>query len=117
MSMRWSYIGELGADGALDWGGDFSGNIPASGHFLPDWEDLKLYLKIRQHAREGRYHGAQIDFDACAIKVNGPEMLAVLEECYGDPDAADPTSLLGKYVAFAKALGPENCIAFISCAI
>ena len=112
--MRWSYVGKLGKDGALDWGGDKNGNIPVSGLFLPDWEDTKLYLRIRGYAREGAYEGGQIDWGAFAIKVNGPEMLTVLEECYGRMDAVNPKTLLGRYAAFARKLGTENYVALVS---
>jgi hypothetical protein len=109
--MRWSYVGELGKDGALDWGGNNSGNIPVSGRFLPDWADTKLYLTIRGYAREGAYEGGQVDWGAFAIKVNGPEMLTVLKECYGNMDVVDPTTLLGTYAAFARKLGTEHHVA------
>ena len=117
MTMRWSYIGALGKNGALDWGGDDSGNIPASGQFLPDWEDTKLYLRIRDHAREGRYAGKQVDWGAFAIKVTGPEMLSVLEDCYGDLCSLQEDSLLARYANFARSLGPEETVALVSCAL
>ena len=112
--MRYSFVGALGKEGALDWGGDFSGNIPASHCFLPDWWDTKLYLTIRGYAREGGYEGCQVDWGAFAIKVNGPEMLTILEECYGSMDEVDPKALLGKYADFARKLGTANYVALIS---
>ena len=112
--MRWSYVGALGKDGALDWGGNDSGNVPVSGRFLPDWDDTKLYLRIRGYAKEGGCEGRQVDWGAFAIKVNGPQMLTVLEECYGSTDAVDPKTLLGKYAAFARKLGTERYVALIS---
>lgn len=112
--MRWSYVGALGKDGALDWGGDNSGNIPASGHYLPDWEDTKLYRWIKGYAQEGAFEGRQTDWGAHAIKVNGPEMLRVLEEAYGSTKEVDPKTLLGKYAAFAHELGTENYIAMVA---
>jgi hypothetical protein len=117
MAMRWSYIGALGPDGALDWGGTWSGNIPTSGLYLPDWEDLKLYLQIRGHAREGKYGGDQVDWGAYAIRVNGPEMLTILAECYTDLGSVDPESLLGRYIAFARDLGSNEHVALVACAL
>ena len=114
MPMRWSYLGHLGPDGTLNWGGSYSDNISASGHILPDNNDTKVYLKIREHARAGRFEGAQVDWGAYAIKVNGPELLSILQECYGNPEAADPTSLLGQYVAYAQELGADQYVAFLS---
>ena len=112
--MRWSYIGALGKDGALDWGGDYSGNVPASGHYLPDAEDTNLYRWIKRYAEEGAFQGRQIDWGAHAIKVNGPEMLRVLEEAYGSLEEVNPKTILGKYAAFARKLGTENYIAMVA---
>ena len=115
MTMRWSYIGELGDGHALDWGGGDYDNTPTGGQFLPDWEDTKLYLKIRQHARNGNYSGKQLDWGSFAIKVNGPELLVVLEDCYGDLGSAPPDSLLASYANFARSLGPDKSVALVSC--
>ena len=112
--MRWSYVGSLGKDGALDWGGNDSGNIPVSGSFLPDWQDIKLYRWIKGYAQEGAFEGRQVDWGAFAIKVNGPEMLRVLEEAYGNTEGVDRKDLLGKYAAFAHKLGTENYVAMIA---
>ena len=112
--MRWSYVGALGKDGALDWGGNDSGNIPATGHYLPDWEDLKLYRWIKDYAQEGAFEGRQVDWGAWAIKVNGPEMLRVLEEAYGSTEEVKPKTLLGKHAAFAHKLGTENYVAMVA---
>lgn len=115
MTMRWSFVGALGEGDALDWGGDGSGNIPASGHFLPDSDDTKLYLAIRAHAREVRYCGRQVDWGAFAIKVNGPEMMSVLEECYANFDGMPPDSIPARYADFARSLGPDRAVAMVSC--
>lgn len=114
MPMKWSYLGKLGPEGKLDWGGTWSGNIPASGHILPDLEDTKVYMKIRDIAREGKFEGDMVDWGAFAIKVNGPELLSVLTSCYGDIEAVNPESLTGRYVSYAKALGADNYVAFLS---
>ncbi|GAC1586641.1 MAG: hypothetical protein NVS3B5_20630 [Sphingomicrobium sp.] len=112
--MRWSYVGSLGKDDALDWGGNYDGNSPASGHYLPDWDDTKLYLRIRGYAREGAFEGRQTDWGTYALKVNGPELLTILEEAYGSTTGIDPKTLLGRYAAFARKLGTENYIPLIS---
>ena len=112
--MRWSYLGRLGPDGKLDWEGTWTGNIPPSGYILPDLEDLKIYQVIREHARKGDYEGDQVDWGAYAIKVNGPELLSVLRECYRHLEAADPESLIGRYASYASSLGPNKHVAFLS---
>ena len=114
MPMTWSYLGKLGPEGKLDWGGSSTGNIPATGWILPDLDDLKIYLKIREHARNGNYEGKQIDWGAFAIKVNGPELLTVLSECHDNIESVNLESLLGRYVSYAKSLGSKNYVAFVS---
>lgn len=114
MSMRWSYLAELGPDGALDWGGDNSGNIPVTGKILPDCEDLKLYLAIRSLVREETYEGRWVDWGACALKVNGPQLLTILSNCYGDIAKFAPDGLLARYAAFANALGADKQVALLS---
>lgn len=114
MTMRWSYLASLGRDGALDWGGDATSGIPASGHILPDLEDTKVYLRIRQLARAGLHEGRDVDWGACAIKVNGPELMQILTDCYDTLGDAKPDSLLGRYVAYARSLGAGKYIAFLS---
>lgn len=79
MTMRWSCVGRLGPRGALGWGGDWGGNVPASGT-LPDIEDTRVYRQIRGLAQEGQYEGRRVDWGAYAIKVNGPELMSVLTE-------------------------------------
>ena len=113
MTMRWSYLGRLGPGGALDWGGDDSGNIPTSGT-LPDIEDTSVYRQIRGLAQEGRYEGRQVDWGAWAIKVNGPELLSVLTDCYGDLTYCDPKTVLGQHIKYAKKLGETKYVALIS---
>ena len=81
---------------------------------MGNYWDTKLYLTIRGYAREGGYEGCRVDWGAFAIKVNGPEMLTILEECYGNMDEVDPKTLLGKYADFARKLGTENYVALIS---
>ena len=112
--MRWSYLGKLGPEGKLDWGGTWSGNIPATGWILPDIDDLKIYLKIRDHARNGNYEGLRVDWGAFAIKVNGPELLTVMSECHDDIESVDLESLLARYVSYAKSLGSKKYVAFLS---
>ena len=112
--MQWAYLGHLGPGGKLDWGGSHSGNIPTSGLILPDNFDSGVDRKIRELARDGEYNGCRVDWGAYAIKVNGPELLAVLASCYGDLDAVRPASVAGQYVAYARNLGETKYVAFVS---
>lgn len=113
MTMRWSYLGALGPGDALDWGGDYSGNIPAAGT-LPDIQDTSVYRQIRGLAQEGQFEGRQVDWGAWAIKVNGPELMSVLADCYGDLSDRDPKSVLGRHIQYAKKLGETKYVALIS---
>lgn len=114
MVMRWSYLGNLGPGGTLDWDGDSHGNIPASGHILPDIEDTKIYLKICEHARSGNFDGRQVDWGAHALKVNGPELVSILTEVYNRPEDVPPNSVIGRHFAYAQKLGELKYVALVA---
>ena len=103
----------LGPRGVLDRGGDDSGNIPSAGT-PPDMEDIRVYRQIRGLAQEGRYEGRQVDWGAWAIKVNGPELMSVLADCYGDLTDCDPNTVLGRRIKYAKKLEHGKYVALIS---
>ena len=115
--MRWSYVANLGPNNALDWGGDTSGNIPTTGQYLPDFQDTKLYMTIGWHAQKGNYEGRAVDWGAEAIKVDGPQILEILEECYGDLDKHSPKSEIGKLANFARKLPAGKQMALIACSM
>jgi hypothetical protein len=73
-----------------------------------------VYSKVCDLARQGLCDGRQVDWGAFAIKVNGPQLLAVLNEARGDPGNVDPDGVIGKYVAYARDLGSENFVALVS---
>ena len=112
MTMRWSYIGKLGAHGKLDWGGNQYSNIPVP--ILPELHETKVYMIIRGLAREGAHGGREVDWGASAIKVNGPEIVDILRSVYGDLERFKPINTIGKYVKFARQLGSEKFAAFIA---
>jgi hypothetical protein len=112
MTMRWSYLGKLGSNGELDWGGNWDCNVPV--RILPDLHETKLYLIIRGLAREGAHAGREVDWGASAIKVNGPEVMDILRSVYGDLERFKPKDTIGKYVQFARDLGSERFAAFIA---
>lgn len=108
MTMGRSYLGKLGAGRELEWGGSVP--VPA----LPELHETKLYLIIRGLAREGAHQGREVDWGASAIKVNGPEIMDILESFYGDLRKVGRTGSLAKYVKFARQLGIEGFAAFIA---
>ena len=112
--MRWSYVGDLGKEGPLDWGGTNSGNIPVTERYLPNFQDNRLYLTISWHAKQGNYDGRAVDWGAQAIKVDGPKMLEILEECYGALDQHSPQSEIGLYADFARNLPSGKHVALIA---
>ena len=107
MTMRWSYLGRLGEGSELDWGGSVP--VPA----LPELHETKLYMIIRGLAREWAHEGREVDWGASAIKVNGPEILEILESVYGDLGNVRGSGALAKYVKFARQLGTEGYAALI----
>lgn len=115
--MRWCYLGNLGPNEALDWGGPSGGNIPASGYILPDIEDTRLYLKICEHARRGDFEGRQVDWDAHALKVNGPQLAAILLEVFGNEEGISPDGVIGQHFAYAEKLGDFRYVALMAVAM
>lgn len=117
MPIRLSYLADLGPGGKLDWGRDTGGNIPASGYILPNIQDTAVYLKICEHAQKGNFEGTMVDWDAHALKVNGPDLISILTEVYGGPENVPPESIVGRHFAFAKRLGESKYLAFVAVAI
>ena len=115
--MRWSYVADLGPNDALDWGGDNTGNIPVCKQYLPDFQDNKLYLTIKWHAQKGNYEGRAVDWGASAIKVNGPQILEILEECYGDLSQHSPKREVGMLANFARNLPAGKQMALVACSM
>lgn len=115
--MRWSYVANLGPNDALDWGGNTTCNIPSTGQYLPDFNDNKLYLTIGWHAQKGNYEGRAVDWGAEAIKVDGPQILEILEGCYGDLDKHSPNSEIGMLANFARNLPAGKKMALIACSM
>jgi len=110
MTQRWAYIGDLGKDGALDWGGDYNGNIPQGGR-LPDLGS-NAFWAIFGLARDGAYDGRQLDWGAWAIKVNGPQLRDVLTGIFGEALGASPAA--APYLALADELGADQFVAFVA---
>ena len=115
--MRWSYVADLGPNGALDWGGTNTGNIPVTGKYLPDFQDNKLYMTISWHAQKGNYDGRAVDWGAEAIKVDGSQILKILEECYGDLAQHSPKSEVGMLANFARGLPAGKQMALVACSM
>lgn len=101
--MRWVYAGQLGLGDRLEWGGNPGGNIPQSG-MVPNLDDTGLYLLVRTLANEGHYHGCDPDFDASALKLNGDELLGLLDSHYGSETLAGCKGALRAYVDLARQL-------------
>ena len=114
MPQRFSYVGDLGPDGALDWRGPAGGNIP--GRRLAEVGDLELYLTIARLATADRYEGRTPDWDAYVIKVNGPELNTVLLEAFAKSPQRLTEEPLTQYVAFAQTLGSQRYVALAAVA-
>ena len=77
-------------------------------------DDTRVYLAIRDHAQKGRYDGIQVDWGAFAIKVNGPELIEILQDAVGRTSIQADDNLITKYISYAKFLGSDQYIAFLS---
>ena len=87
MAQCWAYAAPLPANGKLNWGGDWSGNIPRTG-MLPDLP-RQAFDEICQLARLGVYDRKQLDWGATAIIVDA----AALRNVIGQIFAASATRL------------------------
>jgi len=74
----------------------------------------KLLLRPR---RDGNYEGCAVHSGAEAIKVNGAQILEILEKCYGDLDQHSPKSEVGMLANFARNLPPDKQMALIACSM
>ena len=111
MTERWIYIGELGENGALDWGGDPNlGNIPK--HLQPSiYGDDGFWIVVRL-VDSGEFEGRKIDWGAWALKLNGPQLREVLTRVFSVDirrgNAAE------EHIAFADKLGPDKYVALVA---
>ncbi len=111
MTERWIYIGELGENGALDWGGDPNlGNIPK--HLQPSiYGDDGFWIVVRL-VDSGEFEGGKIDWGAWALKLNGPQLREVLTRVFSA--GIWPKQAIDDYVAFADKLGPGEYVALVA---
>jgi hypothetical protein len=112
MTQRWAYVGELGPDGALDWGGTHTGSVPNSGR-LKDLDGRAFWTVLRL-AEEKQFEGRQTDWGAWAVKVNGPELRRVLEASYGVACMEKPWPPVDDYLALAEELGDARYVALVA---
>jgi len=79
------YIGELGADGALDWGGTHSGNIPKrTSPFFPRYGATEdPYGVAVGWIKSGRLKGKKVDWGSWAAEVGTDDIFDFLHAVYG----------------------------------
>ncbi|MDB5670313.1 MAG: hypothetical protein JWO25_1272 [Alphaproteobacteria bacterium] len=111
MTSCWAYGAPLGAGDALDWGGDWNGNIPRS-NLLPDL-DRDAYSQIVRLAAAGRHGGRQVDWGAWAIRVTGPELRSFILDLYGARPA--PPEAAELYLRHADSMRDGEVIALVAC--
>lgn len=112
MTQRWAYVGALGVNGALDWGGTHHGNTPGGGR-LEDL-DSAAFWKIVELANQHEFEGRQVDWGAWALKVNGAQLRKVLQMVYGDEALLAPRAPVDSYLALADELGDSQFVALIA---
>jgi hypothetical protein len=100
------YVGELGADGALDWGGDpRTGNVP---HALgPTVAGYAAFARLEPFARERGLPVRRVDWGATAARVGVADIRAFVAECH--PDGVPP-----RWVAFLDSLDPARGYALVA---
>ena len=111
MTERSVYIGNLGAGGELDWGGDRRiGNIPKRiGPFFSGYgARLHPHDLLIEWIGRGILTGVPTDWGASAARVTVKDIRYFAEFCYG---ASVPNELS----VFLETLDPESCYALIGC--
>jgi hypothetical protein len=95
MTYRDVYVGELGPDEALDWGGDPRiGNAPKRiGPFFHPI-DKSPYELLHRAIDMNTLTGRQVDWGAVAARVTVDDIRAFVDECYGPDVPADIASFI-----------------------
>jgi hypothetical protein len=109
MTLRVAYVGELGVDGALDWGGDPRiGNTPTRiGPLFPP-AGRSPYDLLHRSIDLGVLTGRRVDWGAVAARVTVDDIRAFAAECYGPEVPADVDSLIAS-------LDPTRPYALVAC--
>ena len=102
------YIGELGHDGGLDWGGTHSGNIPArTSPFFPKAGAAEDPYRVAVNWIEtGKLKGCKTDWGAWAAEAGIDDIAAFLQAVYGGVPA--------ELRAFVEGLAPRR-YALVAC--
>jgi hypothetical protein len=102
------YVGELGPDGALDWGGDQrTGNIPVRiGPFFGGTH-REAWNLVHDSIAMNTLTGRRVDWGAVAARVTVAELRAFANECYGADVPADITE-------FIASLNPARMYALVA---
>lgn len=80
------FVGELGANDTLDWGGDRDeGNVPARlGPVFPrNGAVVDPFSVVIDWLRRGRASGRRVDWGAVALVVTRDDLHAFAVDCYG----------------------------------
>lgn len=86
MTFREVFLGELGDDEDLDWGGDpFEGNIPIRlGPLFPPAPAIRHPYDLALEWIEcKRLQGQRVDWGASAARICVADLLLFLSQCYG----------------------------------
>ena len=99
------YVGELGADGALDWGGEFGrGNVPQRiGPWFPSRNSDSLRLSRIITDELG---GRRVDWGAEAARVDVEQLRRFAARFYGEAVPAEVTE-------FVATLDPDRSYALV----
>jgi hypothetical protein len=111
MTVRWAYAAQLPSNGTLDWGGNWSGNIPKSG-LLPDLGS-EAHDAVWRLVGSGQFDGKQIDWGSAAIILNGACLREVIGQVYGA--AAETTPAAQAYLAYADAMSANDRVVLVAC--
>lgn len=109
MTYRDVYIGELGDDEALDWGGTFErGNAPVRiGPFFPHTARTVPWDLLRRQIDARRLTGERVDWGAVVARVTVDDIRAFAHDCYGSEVPAEVAE-------FVESLEPTRRYALVA---
>src|SRR5258706_288946 len=111
MAFREVYVGALGRNQKLDWGGDFDvGNVPTrlSPLFPMTGARVHPYTLVLNWINCGRLQGGQVDWGAYAARVTIGDLHEILLTSYG------AGRIPGELMTFAHSLTPFRRYAVIA---
>lgn len=108
--MTWAFLAELDPHGGVDFKGSLPSPLP-----LPKLMGYGAFGTVLDLAKTGAFEGRQVDWGAWAIKVNGPQLVDVLDQCVKHLQFfMDDGEKIEIYRKFAGEISEGKSVAFVA---